>query len=434
VSDGSTPLNALQQRAFHKDACAPGSYPFASLTENLLAFCEGLRLEHQFRIGSGEVADALRALEVIGVDDLERVRVALKTVCCGKFEETIVFDSAFKDFFFPAPQGVAQEGLLPLEDKPRPARPGDQRADQANQRSPQAVQPPGQGDDQDDQLEGTSARHTPTEDDPAAAYMERVMRARYSAMEAESSAAQIDRDGLPEMLRAAEKLVSSLRLGHSRRWRMTPRGPRFDFRRTLRSSLATGGDAIHPRWLGHPRRNPRILVLLDGSRSMLDHAGTVLQFAYALAMRSRRVDVFTFSTALKDVTRDLRKLSQAHSGSGHVRLELVPSGRAWGGGTRIGASLKALLKDHAARVLTPDTLVIISSDGLDVGEVDQLEQAMRELKRRSAGIVWLNPLCATPGFQPTARGMKAAMPFITTLTSALNPNQFSSLAETVRLR
>ncbi len=427
-------LNAIQQRAFQDDACAPGNYPFANLTENLLAFCEVLRLEHRFRMGPGEVSDALRALEVVGVRDLERARLALKTVCCGKLEESVVFDGVFRSFFFPAPQGVAQEGLPPLEDKPRPARLGDQKADRANQRSPQAVQPPDQGDDQDDQLEGTSARRTPTEDDPAAAYMERVMRARYSAMEVESSAAQIDRDGLPEMLRAAEKLVSSLRLGYSRRWRMMPRGPRFDFRRTLRSSLATGGDAIHPRWLGHPRRNPRILVLLDGSRSMLDHAGTVLQFAYALSMRSRRVDVFTFSTALKDVTRDLRKLSQAPSGSDHVRLELAPSERAWGGGTRIGASLQTLLKDHAARVLTPDTLVIISSDGLDVGEVDQLEQAMRELKRRSAGIVWLNPLCETPGFQPTARGMKAAMPFITTLTSALNPRQFSNLAETVRLR
>ena len=57
---------------------------------------------------------------------------------------------------------------------------------------------------------------------------------------------------------------------------------------------------------------------------------------------------------------------------------------------------------------------MIASDGLDVGAVDVLTGAMRDLHRRSAGVVWLNPLLDTPGYEPTARGMKAARPHIST--------------------
>jgi uncharacterized protein len=170
------------------------------------------------------------------------------------------------------------------------------------------------------------------------------------------------------------------------------------------------------------------VVLLDGSRSMLEASQAVLQFAFALAQRSRRVDVFSFSTDLKDITRDLRALVQERS-----KLELGNMAKAWGGGTRIGESLRIFVREHASRVLTPDTVVIISSDGLDVGEVDVLEASMREIKRRSAGVIWLNPLASHPQFRPTARGMQAALPYISLLCCANTAAEFSSLAEGLRL-
>ena len=46
-----------------------------------------------------------------------------------------------------------------------------------------------------------------------------------------------------------------------------------------------------------------------------------------------------------------------------------------------------------------DTVVMIASDGLDVGAPDMLRDAMRELQRRSAGVVWLNPLLETGGYE-----------------------------------
>jgi uncharacterized protein len=401
-------------------------YPASSLPENILGFCEVLRLEHDFRIGPAEVRDALLAFELLGVSSLSRARDALRLVLCAKLEDVEVFDRVFKNFFS-KPLGVRQDDLPPLEPD-RPQRPNNQKADEAKNKSDEKVRDD-TSDEQDDQdFEGESKRQTPEEDDENAEQSNMVMRAKYSLASAETSVPEIKRDGLESMLRAASQLVNRLKLGRSRKWRVMQKGSKFDFRRTMRSSLSTGGDALHPRWLGHPHRNPRIVVLLDGSRSMLDSSHAVLQFAFALTQRSRRVDVFTFSTDLKDVTRDLRALVQEHS-----KLELGNMAKAWGGGTRIGESLRVFVREHASRVLTPDTVVFISSDGLDVGEVDVLENAMREIKRRSAGVIWLNPLAAHPQFRPTARGMQVALPYISLLSCAASPAEFSSLAEGLRL-
>ncbi len=75
---------------------------------------------------------------------------------------------------------------------------------------------------------------------------------------------------------------------------------------------------------------------------------------------------------------------------------------AWAGGTSIGACLRDFLRRFGDRMVGRDTVVMITSDGLDVGAPDMLRDAMRELHRRSAGVVWLNPLLETEGYEPTA--------------------------------
>jgi len=62
--------------------------------------------------------------------------------------------------------------------------------------------------------------------------------------------------------------------------------------------------------------------------------------------------------------------------------------------------------------LGPRTVVVIISDGWDRGEVAQLSNEMRALKRRAYRIVWLNPLLGGTGYRPVAQGMAAALPWI----------------------
>ena len=227
---------------------------------------------------------------------------------------------------------------------------------------------------------------------------------------------------------AARSFVRRLHLGLSRRWRPASRGRRFDLRRTLRASLQTGGEALSPRWLRRPRRAPRIVLLVDGSRSMSAHARTALQMAVALASATMRVEVFTFSTGLQRVTDEVRRAA-----AGEVR-RLDRLHHAWAGGTSIGACLRDFLRRFGERMVGRDTVVMIASDGLDVGAPDMLRDAMRELHRRSAGVVWLNPLLETEGYEPTASGMRAARPYVTTFTSVNDAAGLARLSRTVRIR
>jgi uncharacterized protein with von Willebrand factor type A (vWA) domain len=57
-------------------------------------------------------------------------------------------------------------------------------------------------------------------------------------------------------------------------------------------------------------------------------------------------------------------------------------------------------------------IVVILSDGWDRGEPDELAEQMRRLSLVAHRIVWVNPLKASKGYEPTARGMAAALPFI----------------------
>ena len=95
---------------------------------------------------------------------------------------------------------------------------------------------------------------------------------------------------------------------------------------------------------------------------------------------------------------------------------------------------REFLRKFGERLLGRDTVVIIASDGLDVGDPETLSAAMSELRRRSAGLVWLNPLLETPGYEPTARGMKAARPYVTTFATVTDVASFARLSRLVRVR
>ena len=76
-------------------------FPFASLPENLAAFCSVLRRHYGFRIGPGELCDAARALDVVDLSNEQTVRHALRAILSGTRDDEAVFDRAFTDFFFP---------------------------------------------------------------------------------------------------------------------------------------------------------------------------------------------------------------------------------------------------------------------------------------------------------------------------------------------
>jgi uncharacterized protein with von Willebrand factor type A (vWA) domain len=377
-----------------------------------------LRSEHGFAIGHREAADALRALDVIGISDRDRARSALRLVCCGTHAQTLAFDRAFDAFFAEASAGLPQNAYAPRHTRPGPKPP--EAPDDKREPAP----PKERADDPDDGGSANAVTRRTVDDDGTDANAWHHLRARYSPAAARGEALRIDPRRVAKLQTVAQRLIRSVRLGRTRRWKPRDRGGRLDMRRTLRASLETGGDPVALRFLGHPLRNPRFVVLIDGSRSMAEHGDVMVAFTAALCACSTRTRAFFFSTALRDVTRELRAAVRA----GGTFADL---GEAWGGGTKIGANLAAFVRDWGARLLTPQTVILVFSDGLDVGAVPQLTRAMSELRRRSAGIIWLNPHAATPGYTPAARGMRAALPFIALLSAANDEHGFEMLAKRV---
>jgi uncharacterized protein with von Willebrand factor type A (vWA) domain len=393
------------------------------MSDNLAAkvteFCSRLRSEHGFAIGPRETREALRAMELVGVEERSRVAAALRAVCCSRPEEVELFDRAFAAFFSTAPFGVEQ----PQHAQRRRSRP-DRRSRREETAGAPGERPLHAVPRDEGGIGGLSASTQPEALDLAQTWQMR--RARYSPIAASSEAIAIPTDGLDAALAQARRLVRRLSLVPSRRWTPKHDGERFDLRRTLRASLRTGGDVIVPHTLGHRPFNPRFVLLLDGSRSMSEYGGRALQFAHALCRSTRRASVFLFSTKLREVTRRLREAGR----SAPYRLDDL--GEAWGGGTRIGASLTQCVRKHGAR-LNDRTFAIVISDGLDVGDIAQLKWAMRELARRCAAVAWVNPLAGEPEYAPSARGMRAALPYVTALASLDDIDALANLGRRRRL-
>ena len=161
---------------------------------------------------------------------------------------------------------------------------------------------------------------------------------------------------------------------------------------------------------------------------MSGYADTALQLAVAMAGCTLRLEVFAFSTALRRVTPDVRRAAAGETRRLDVRQH------AWGGGTGIGVCLASFLQRFGERLLGRETVVMIVSDGLDVGEPEKLRAAMRELHRRSAGVVWLNPLLDTPGYEPTQIGMRVARPYVSTFASVADAAGLARLSRLIRVR
>jgi uncharacterized protein with von Willebrand factor type A (vWA) domain len=74
-------------------------------------------------------------------------------------------------------------------------------------------------------------------------------------------------------------------------------------------------------------------------------------------------------------------------------------------------------------------IVVLLSDGWDRGDPDDLAEQMARLHRVAYKVVWVNPLKASPGYQPLARGMAAALPHVDEFVEGHSLASLEELAE-----
>lgn len=242
---------------------------------------------------------------------------------------------------------------------------------------------------------------------------------------ARRSFADVPAQEVREIDRWIERLI--VRLSARRSRRLEPGGRRgpLDLRRTARGAVRSEGEWIRLARRRRRRDPPRLVVLCDVSGSMERYSRFLVRFLLA-AGRAQEIQTFAFSTHLTHLTPWL-----ARTGIDQALAAL--RARGWSSGTRIGECLETFLERYGRTMLGRRTIVIILSDGLDQGEAEPLERAMRRLARRARKIVWLNPLLESSRYAPEAKGMKAALPYVDEFASGHNLAALARLPALLRL-
>ena len=357
--------------------------PGAVLRARLSGFAGFLRA-NGYGVGG---ADSIRVLETsaqTGVLDQQILRWNLKALLCGRADEWRRFEALFDAYFLPPNKKV----FVNMDAVAPGARESAGALDEGNE---------------DETAAG--GRHAVAGEDNSGA-------ARHGASREESLAStDFSKLNQAEHAREVEALMRRFarRLKHLRLRREARfhHGRRLDLQGTIRRSVASGGTPLRLAWKERRRVRPRLVLLLDVSRSMSLYSFFYLRLARALCGELADVHCFIFHTRITGVGEALRDPDPWRS---QERLQLLAAG--WGGGTRIGECLQDFNRDHGARLVHSHTGVIIVSDGYDTGEPEVLAEALAALRRRSRRMVWLNPLLNQPGFSPESRGMQAAMPYI----------------------
>ncbi|HEX9540635.1 MAG TPA: VWA domain-containing protein [Streptosporangiaceae bacterium] len=234
----------------------------------------------------------------------------------------------------------------------------------------------------------------------------------------------------PEELAAVRRIMARIRLTppkrRTRRTRSAPSGRTPDLRRMMRESQRLHGEPAELFWRRRRVRLRPLILILDVSGSMADYSRNLLQFAYSAKRAAAKVEVFCFGTRLTRVTRalDHRRPDDALERAARTVFD-------WEGGTRIGDSLDAFVRDWGRRGLCRGGIVVICSDGLDRGDPGILAAAMERLSRLSHRVVWMNPHRGdNPNFRPSTLGMMVAAPYI---DLTLSGHDLSSLEELATL-
>ena len=351
--------------------------------------------EAGLEIGPGRVADSLRALDAVDLARQEDVYFALRQTLVSRQDELDLFDRAFGAWFLRAPvlPPVRSRSGAEVE-----TRVGQAPTDRLRRREEDGEQE----DETGDPLElGASAQE--------------LLR--------DKDFSELTGDELRRLRELIARIARTRPQRHSRRRTAAAHGDMLDVRRMIRRSLRTGGDPLD-RPLRTRKEVPRKLVVLcDVSGSMDSYARALLLFLHAVVGTGRGVEAFAFGTRLSRLTPDL-----ATRDPDAALARCTEAVVDWGGGTRIGASLREFNETWGRRALSRGAIVLIVSDGWEREDPELVGREMAKLARAAYAIVWVNPLKGNPQYQPLAGGMRAALPYVDRFLPGHNLRSLEELA------
>ena len=359
-----------------------------------LAELAGALRQRGVAVVTGDEIDAAHAYARVDAADREEVRLALRIALKIPRDAWATFDKLYSTFWSGADHGSVAWNEAQARRRERESSRGG-RFPRWNPGAARIEDPAGR-DPRDDATPGYSPRAL----------------GRHPTLTA-------DAIEIAEMDRVLDRLARRLATRPSRRLVPHPRRGGADLRRSFRRAVATDGEFVNLARRVRRIEQPELTFVCDTSGSMQAHTRFLLSFVLSLKRVARRTEAYAFNTRLTRLTPWLMARDRARV------LERISAGvEDWGGGTRIGDSLYELLDRHGARLRPAKTVLVILSDGLDRGDPGRLARALGALRRRVRKVIWLNPLMGDARYQPLARGMQAALPFV---------DHFSSVHDTQSL-
>ena len=361
-----------------------------------------LARDNDFQVGVAEEVDAQRVAASCGIMNPQRLRWGLRALLCSEQQNWERFDELFDAYWLP---GNVKSHYQPM---PRAAMQselkGKTNAQNSAQSSIAAADTPGHGDGSDAADDGVREGASAGENLATMDFQQMTETSQMRAME-----------------RLVESLARFMRRRAIRRYRSGKQGRRIHLRATLRNSLRFGGTPLNLVFRARRKRQPRLILIVDVSRSMSMYSYLFLRFARGLLNVFSDASAFAYHTRLVPISEALR-----HSDLFRVRSSMAMISQGWSGGTRIGECLRSFNDDYA-RLLNSRSIVIVISDGLDTGEPEELTRQLGLIKARCRKLIWLNPLLGRQGYEPKTRSMLAALPLIDLFAPAHNLQSLKNL-------
>ena len=366
------------------------------MLEALARFVALLR-EEGVRASPGEVLDAARAVEAVGIEERARVRAALAAALVKTHGQRAAFDRAFDTFFAVPPRGGEGKkdkgggagGSRPTArgraEEPRDRRPStrpERKADRAREAAVRALL---QAAREQDRRRAGRLREAPGQ------------HRRRRGLATEARRFDLTRPTSSEEERAlaheVPRLIEEIRRKPSRRLRRAARG-RIFVRGVFRENLSRGGvPFVLPRRTARLRK-PRVVLLVDVSWSAARATAYFLWMAAAFLRLGRRTRVLLFVDRPVEATAEVaRWASRATRAASAERsftdlLKRLP-GLNPQAPSDYGRALHALLTGPL-RPRGRDTLLLVLGDAR-TNRYPPLPFALEELRRGCRAVLWLVP-------------------------------------------
>ena len=384
---------------------------FEIYLEKLRLFSSLLRAEG-IQIGPNETADACRILLMLGFEDRDIVKTALRTVFAKSRRDQLCFDRVFDSFF------LSEEMLRAIDQKRLESNMARTEAiEQANRElagtnleslfyseaQKEAYSQLSEEEKQRlrrvrDRFLGDEIRNPDLYANMihsifARSIMEQQMLMEDAALGRASvdpemgmiyrDISEFEDSDIPKAVLYIQQLAARINGELTRKRKRSGKTGMIDFRRTIRKGLETGGMLFRISYRRKRQRRRQFVILCDVSGSMIRFSEFVLRFIQLLTEAVSNTRVFLFSEEMMEA--DAFQLQNMDRFREYVRESGV-----YGRGTHLGRALEKI-NDQKPPVLSSGSTLLIISDAKTVEQDHAVREVLRA-RAKAGRVFWLNPI------------------------------------------